>query len=82
MGSPEDEPGREGDELQHEVILTQGFWLGQYPVTQVEFKSIMGANPSWFSPTSQGEGEIRDQESGVFRWRVFLGRMQRNSVAC
>jgi len=28
MGSPEDEPERYDDELQHEVILTQGFWLG------------------------------------------------------
>ncbi|MBR5691873.1 MAG: hypothetical protein IKX46_07990, partial [Verrucomicrobia bacterium] len=29
MGSPTDELGREDNETQHEVTLTQGFWLGK-----------------------------------------------------
>ena len=29
MGSPEGEPGRDGDEVRHEVTLTRGFWIGE-----------------------------------------------------
>ena len=33
MGSPEDEEGRQDNETQHEVTLSQGFWMGRYEVT-------------------------------------------------
>jgi len=46
MGSPETEKGRTGDEVEHEVELTQGFWLGQYAVTQGEWEAVTGNNPS------------------------------------
>ena len=48
MGSPESEEGREDDETQHRVTLTKGFWLGKYEVTQKQWKSVMGNNPSHF----------------------------------
>lgn len=32
----------------HQVTLTQGFWMGQTPVTQVAYKKVMGTNPSKF----------------------------------
>ena len=32
----------------HKVILTQGFWLGKYPVTQGQWKKIMDTNPAHF----------------------------------
>ena len=35
-------------ETQHEVTLTKGFWLAKHPVTQAQWKSIMGNNPSCF----------------------------------
>ena len=46
MGSPEDEMGRYDDETQHEVTLTQGYWLGKYEVTQAQYEAVMGTNPS------------------------------------
>ena len=46
MGTPADDPDRCDDEVQHKVILTKGFWLGKYPVTQAQWKSVMGHNPS------------------------------------
>ena len=46
MGSPETEKGRLENEVEHEVELTQGFWLGQYAVTQGEWEAVMGNNPS------------------------------------
>ncbi len=47
MGSPENELGRE-DEVQHEMPLTQGYWLGKYEVTQPQYEAVMGTNPSKF----------------------------------
>ncbi len=46
MGSPEGEEGRWPSETQHRVTLTQGFWMAKYPVTQAQWKSVMGNNPA------------------------------------
>ena len=48
MGSPEDEEGRFGNELQHEVRISRDFWMGKYEVTQREWEALMGENPSYF----------------------------------
>ena len=48
MGSPEAEDGRGGNETRHRVTLTQGFWIGKYEVTQQQWESVMGENPSSF----------------------------------
>jgi len=48
MGSPPDEVGRQPNETQHEVTLTQGFWLSDHEVTQEEYQSVMGKNPAAF----------------------------------
>ncbi len=58
MGSPEDEAGRwEGEGPQHEVQLTQGFWVFDTPCTQALWQAVMGTNPSRF------QGEKRPVES-------------------
>lgn len=48
MGSPTWETGRSDSETQHKVTLTKGFWLGKYEVTQEQWQSVMGNNPSNF----------------------------------
>ena len=48
MGSPTTEDPRDNDEVQHRVKLTQGFWMGKYEVTQRQWESVMGDNPSRF----------------------------------
>lgn len=48
MGSPSSEAGRFDDETQHQVTLTKGFWFGKYEVTQRQWRSVMGNNPSRF----------------------------------
>lgn len=48
MGSPEDEEGRYGDEVLHQVTLTQGFWLAETTVTQALWQAVMDKNRSEF----------------------------------
>ena len=48
MGSPATEKERSPNETQHEVTLTQGFWMGVYEVTQAQYEQVMGKNPSEF----------------------------------
>ena len=43
MGSPS-----YSNERQHEVRISQGFWMGKYEVTQGEWEAVMGSNPSFF----------------------------------
>ena len=51
MGSPEDEEEREswGNETQHPVTLSQGFWLADTACTQALWQLIMGENPADFN---------------------------------
>ena len=52
MGSPEGEDGRYDDETQHEVTISEGFWLSKYEVTQAQWVDVMGSNPllDYFPP--------------------------------
>jgi len=58
MGSPADEEGRFEDEgPQHEVTITEGFWLFDTPCTQALWVAVMRENPSRFkSPIRPVEG--------------------------
>ena len=48
MGSPVNEPNRQGREgPQHQVTISS-FFMGKYPVTQQEYEEIMDMNPSSF----------------------------------
>ena len=44
MGSPEDELGRHSYETQHEVTITQMFYIGVFECTQAQWALIKGAN--------------------------------------
>lgn len=48
MGSPESEDGRDSDEWLHRVDISRPFWIGRFPVTNLQWKSVMGAAPSRF----------------------------------
>ena len=46
MGSATDDRQRNDDETLHTVKLSKGFWISRYEVTQRQWKSVMGSNPS------------------------------------
>jgi formylglycine-generating enzyme required for sulfatase activity len=45
MGSPSSESGRSDNEVQHRVTVSS-FYMGKYQVTQEEYETVMGTNPS------------------------------------
>lgn len=49
MGSPTDELGRYSNEVQHQVTLTQDFYMMTTEVTQGQWLAVMGSNPSTFT---------------------------------
>lgn len=48
MGSPDSEPWRSEDELQHTVTVSN-FYMSKYELTQKEYEDVTGNNPSNFS---------------------------------
>ena len=48
MGSPESEEGRQENESQHEVTISNDYYLGAYEVTQTQYQTVIGNNPSCY----------------------------------
>ncbi|MBN1654623.1 MAG: formylglycine-generating enzyme family protein [Deltaproteobacteria bacterium] len=58
MGSPGRELGRFSDEGPlHRVVIEEGFWLGETPLTQGFYQAITKNNPSHFKGDSQRPAE-------------------------
>jgi formylglycine-generating enzyme required for sulfatase activity len=67
MGSPADEQGRDSDEgPQHPVTLTQGFWLGDTPVTQALWVAAGRKNTSRFQSQARPVETIKWEEARAF----------------
>jgi formylglycine-generating enzyme required for sulfatase activity len=54
MGSPETEKGRQENETQHEVTISKDYYLGVHEVTQAQYETVMGKNPSHFQGAKVG----------------------------
>jgi formylglycine-generating enzyme required for sulfatase activity/dienelactone hydrolase len=61
MGSPPDEAKRGDDERQHEAVIAKPYAIGVFPVTQAQYRQVMGTRPSRFSP----KGRARDKVVGL-----------------
>ena len=91
MGSPEDEVWRNGNETQHEVTLTQDYYVGVFECTQKQWELVMGNNPStykgYFCPVEgvsydmiRGSGEQEGAGWPTYGHTVdassFMGKLQ------
>jgi uncharacterized protein (TIGR02996 family) len=66
MGSPAGEAERAADEgPMHKVEITRPFYLGVFPVTQGQWQTVMGNNPSYFR-TGYGKEEVAGQDTSDF----------------
>ena len=52
MGSAADDPYHQEDETRHRVTISKGFWISRYEITQHQWETIMGTNPSCFKPAA------------------------------
>jgi formylglycine-generating enzyme required for sulfatase activity len=77
MGSPNTEPGHfDSEGPQHQVTLTSGFWIGIYPVTQAQFQTVMGTNPSNFTTSPGGNpGNLPVEQVSWYDAIVFCNRL-------
>jgi len=60
LGSPVEEDYRDDDEARHPVTITAGFWIGVGPVTQGQWRAVMGNNPSAFSRDGTQSDRVRN----------------------
>jgi uncharacterized protein (TIGR02996 family) len=58
MGSTNREEHRTADEARHEVEITRAFWLGVFPVTQVQYRKVTRRNPSGFSARGAASASV------------------------
>lgn len=66
MGSPETEEDRSDDETLHRVRITEPYYVGIYEVTQAEWESLMGNQPSYFSRNGGGSSSVSGQDTSRF----------------
>ena len=67
MGAPESEVGSRIDERPvHDVQITKPFWLGVYEVTQAEYRAVTDEDPSYFSPSGDGQEKVSGMSTDRF----------------
>ena len=77
MGSPDDEPGRNGNEgPRHVVTIKREFRMLETPVTQLQYTAVMGYNPSCFIGLDMPVESVSWNEAVEFCRR--LGRERKN----
>ncbi len=70
MGSPESETGIDYLELRQHRARVPGFFLGRYPVTQEQYKVVMGKNPSYFKGANRPVEQVTWNDATEFCWRL------------
>ena len=81
MGSPTTESGRSTIETQHQVTLTQGFYLGKYEVTQAQYEAVMTGNTDGLSATPSNFSNNPNRPVEKVSWndiQVFLSRLNQS----
>jgi len=78
MGSPSTETGHGTNEVEHNVTLTEGFYLGKYEVTQAQYEAVMTGNTNGLSPTPSQYAGNPNRPVEKVSWddiQIFLSRL-------
>jgi formylglycine-generating enzyme required for sulfatase activity len=84
MGSPTTETGRGTDETEHNVSLTQGFYLGKYEVTQAQYAVVMSGNSNSLNPSPSNWVNNPNRPVEKVSWddvQIFLTRLNASEQA-
>jgi len=60
------ENGWDAEKPVHKVTITKPFYIGIYPVTQAEYETIMGTNPSYFKGDDRPVEQVTWYETREF----------------
>ena len=67
MGSPaNDKEANDSEKPQHRVRISRPFYLGVHEVTQAEYLSVMGQNPSVFSSNGRGKDRVAGRSTARY----------------
>jgi len=87
MGSPADEEGREpgsSKETQHQVTLTEPFWIAKTPVTQGAWRTLIGTTVAAQKAKGNSYGELTgtgdDHPVYFVNWEEALAACDRLSI--
>jgi formylglycine-generating enzyme required for sulfatase activity len=50
------------------VIISRGFWMGKFEVTQREYLALTGKNPSYWSSNYYGHSQDLDRPVEMVSW--------------
>ncbi|RLC14889.1 MAG: hypothetical protein DRI57_13740, partial [Deltaproteobacteria bacterium] len=79
MGSPESELSSNNSERpQHDVTFANGFWIAKYEVTQSQWQTVMGNNPSFYNDGGSGPNTNPDNPVEQVNWddcKSFMAAM-------
>ena len=66
MGSPENEIGKYTDEIYNKVNISKPFKISKYEITQKQYETIIGYNPSHFKGASKPVEKVSWKEAQDF----------------
>jgi WD40 repeat protein len=72
MGCPDREVEGHNFQKEHKVKLTKGFHMGVHEVTQEQYKTVMGANPSRYKGENNPVDSVSWKDAVVFCERMSL----------
>ena len=66
MGSPLTEAKRDSDETQHEVTISQPFYMGKHLVTQEQYEKVTGLSPSKYKGAKNPVEKVNWDDAQIF----------------
>lgn len=78
MGSPDTEEDRSSSEGPQHQVTVQGFWMGKYDVTQLQWQALMGNNPSYFQGAHVNGADSSNRPVDSVSWddaHAFIGAL-------
>lgn len=77
MGSQKEENGRHSDEIPHEVVICNGFFMSESECTQEQWQTLMGSNPSLFKGPNLPVENVSWEESMEFCHKLTIMQQEK-----